>query len=342
MKKKNVYCMFNLYCKRDVSKEKVAYETYDGKDSYCAVLFKNCLVIIFGVLIFTGCTSYKNCRTLESRQIARYKQNIIMDKDPCHTMVWKGFKHAFWDVATLGFCELWYARVRSTYEATAYYKIKESIENSKVKETKVLDSFLGIKFGQPLPTQSEDFSGVTEVDDLVYRFNTIRKFSDRYYAYKYNIYLTPDNKTVWKISAVADFTPDRDQIKQAETADLMGPTRSFTSGIVVNNTYSGTTVTYRSHDAFNSLFKRARSRAKEEADMVYMKLCERYGKQPSEDRILRFNNGMRISAGLIINYSEEFAYTVEISAYDESKVQLVNKWMEDCRKKEERDKKLSF
>jgi hypothetical protein len=61
---------------------------------------------------------------------------------------------------------------------------------------------------------------------------------------------------------------------------------------------------------------------------------------------------MRISVlktGIIIDYGKEGAYTVEISAYDESKAQLVNKWMEDCRKKmedcrkkEERDKKLSF
>ena len=70
--------------------------------------------VLIAYLMLTGCTSYRDCDTLEDRIEARYKQNVIMPTDSWP--LYKGMKHAFFDIITVGFCEFWYAKVRSTYE----------------------------------------------------------------------------------------------------------------------------------------------------------------------------------------------------------------------------------
>ena len=70
--------------------------------------------VLIAYLMLTGCTSYRDCDTLEDRIEARYKQNVIMPTDS--RPLYKGMKHAFFDIITVGFCEFWYAKVRSTYE----------------------------------------------------------------------------------------------------------------------------------------------------------------------------------------------------------------------------------
>lgn len=70
--------------------------------------------VLIAYLMLTGCTSYRYCDTLEDRIEARYKQNVIMPTDSWP--LYKGMKHAFFDIITVGFCEFWYAKVRSTYE----------------------------------------------------------------------------------------------------------------------------------------------------------------------------------------------------------------------------------
>ena len=69
--------------------------------------------VLIAYLMLTGCTSYRDCDTLEDRIEARYKQNVIMPTDSWP--LYKGMKHAFFDIITVGFCEFWYAKVRSTY-----------------------------------------------------------------------------------------------------------------------------------------------------------------------------------------------------------------------------------
>ena len=70
--------------------------------------------VLIAYLMLTGCTSYRDCNTLEDRIEARYEQNVIMPTDSWP--LYKGMKHAFFDIITVGFCEFWYAEVRSTYE----------------------------------------------------------------------------------------------------------------------------------------------------------------------------------------------------------------------------------
>ena len=70
--------------------------------------------VLIAYLMLTGCTSYRDCDTLEDRIEARYKQNVIMPTDSWP--LYKGMKYAFFDIITVGFCEFWYAKVRSTYE----------------------------------------------------------------------------------------------------------------------------------------------------------------------------------------------------------------------------------
>ena len=70
--------------------------------------------VLIAYLMLTGCTSYRDCNTPEDRIEARYEQNVIMPTDSWP--LYKGMKHAFFDIITVGFCEFWYAEVRSTYE----------------------------------------------------------------------------------------------------------------------------------------------------------------------------------------------------------------------------------
>ena len=57
--------------------------------------------VLIAYLMLTGCTSYRDCDTLEDRIEARYKQNVIMPTDSWP--LYKGMKHAFFDIITVAF-----------------------------------------------------------------------------------------------------------------------------------------------------------------------------------------------------------------------------------------------
>ena len=65
------------------------------------------VLVICTLLQAIGCTSYNFSMTSEERVIARYEQNCGVE----HLC-----KHIFVDLLTLGFGEIWYHRVRTTYD----------------------------------------------------------------------------------------------------------------------------------------------------------------------------------------------------------------------------------
>ncbi len=63
-------------------------------------------VLIIILAVGLGCTSYRAEMTLEEKVVARYEQNCGIE----HIC-----KHIFLDLISVGFAELWYHRVRTTY-----------------------------------------------------------------------------------------------------------------------------------------------------------------------------------------------------------------------------------
>lgn len=63
----------------------------------------------------TGCASYPVGASKAEVWTARYEQNIIQDDDTGGEIAWKCTKHALWDIFTICFAEIYYARVRSNY-----------------------------------------------------------------------------------------------------------------------------------------------------------------------------------------------------------------------------------
>ena len=119
-------------------------------------------------LSLTGCASYPVGSTREEIWRARYEQNIIMDDDDTGTAVWKGTKHALWDIFTLFFAEIHYARIRHNY---GYYVAKARQQEQKEiaaknQAGKLQENLKGkhyaevlAEFGPPDRYQDDDMGG---------------------------------------------------------------------------------------------------------------------------------------------------------------------------------------
>lgn len=83
------------------------------------------------MLLSTSCTTYVPGSTWLERVQARYEQNIILDDDP--DLAWKICKHTLVDISTLGFAEIWYAKVRSSYKLVEKFRQAEA-ERVKAEE----------------------------------------------------------------------------------------------------------------------------------------------------------------------------------------------------------------
>ena len=99
--------------------------------------------VLIAYLMLTGCTSYRDCNTLEDRIEARYEQNVIMPTDSWP--LYKGMKHAFFDIITVGFCEFWYAEVRSTYEELVAGRATKELKEREATARRIAEEEAGAR-----------------------------------------------------------------------------------------------------------------------------------------------------------------------------------------------------
>lgn len=114
------------------------------------------------MLLSSSCTTYVPGSTYLERVQARYEQNIILDDDP--DLAWKICKHALVDISTLGFAEIWYAKVRSSYKLVE--KFRKAEEDRINAEEVFKKKYIGKKridiireFGSPDCTEPDGEGG---------------------------------------------------------------------------------------------------------------------------------------------------------------------------------------
>lgn len=247
-------------------------------------------------LMLVGCTIYGDCASREDRILARYDQNIIQESDGRIYAIWKGVKHGFFDVITLGICEFWYAKVRSSYCETERYVDEESVKYAGIGQ-KSLDDFLGIRFGEKFAHEKNAAwrFGEGEKANRI-SFQTNRRFVDAP-AFKNWITLTDDGR-VYEIESEAFFYTD-DSMERARQWDCEHPGYSinataFSAGC---NTFLHGNITSVG-SAVGSLLRTAMSTADAHVPQVVSMLEQEYGKpvirQGTTDYIVPFENGRRI------------------------------------------------
>ena len=88
------------------------------------------------ILLIPGCTTYEPGSTNEERIVARYEQNIILEDDDPQKFK-KICKHTLADISTLLFAEIWYAKVRKSYnELKLLEKKEEDFRNFYIGKTR--------------------------------------------------------------------------------------------------------------------------------------------------------------------------------------------------------------
>lgn len=266
-------------------------------------------ILVAATLYASGCTSYRGCKDSEDRIIARYNQNIIRAEDSNGYAVWKGIKHGFFDIVTLAFCEFWYRNARRSYYSTSFYGYIAA-DKERSKGTKDLETFLGIKLGAPIPTNSSNcFNIVQQKNSSIFQFSSNRIFSQ--HPYSYYVHVTPKEGKVWQIVAIAHLGPTVQELETAEAIDRSGPIMSFTSGNIKGGYYSGTTIAYPLNKASRNLMSRKSNIAKTEQQRLHKMMEQKYGKH-FHNGIMAFEN----ERYLIVPKVNDFDTSVEIRVVD--------------------------